>query len=133
MEQRFTDMRKELENRMNIIRKEIDRLKEGRAAIDEKVKDTESKLDTLRRFYEIEAERLGEPNLPPFGKGGKSYRFAGMRVGEALKLLRREQPEITKEKAYKTLEKEGFDFGGKRPRSSVHFAWIALERSKKKQ
>ncbi|MGA2158113.1 MAG: hypothetical protein ABSG90_02725 [Dehalococcoidia bacterium] len=54
-------------------------------------------------------------------------RFAGMKVGEALRLIRREQPGIDKDKAFQILLEGGFDFQGKRARPSMHFAWIALE------
>lgn len=125
------DIRQELVNRMAIVQKEIDNLKEQRAKIDKKLQDADLRLGALRVVYETERERFGEPSGPLFAKGGKSFRFAGMKVSQALKMVRKEQPEISKEQAHDILVKEGFDFGGKRSKSAVHFAWIALERSKR--
>lgn len=131
MEPKQGDIRKELGNRMAIVQRKIDRLKEERAAIDKKVQDANSQLSALRVVYDAEAERFGEPSGPLFPKKDGPSRFAGMKVSEALKIIRKEQPEISKEQAHEVMVKEGFDFGGKRSKSAVHFVWIALERSKR--
>ena len=128
MQSKPSDIRKELETRMTTIQKEIDKLKEEKAKIDKKLQDADLKLGALRVVYQTEAERFGEPSLPLFTGKGKSYRFAGMKITEALSILRKEQPEISKRQARDILEKEGFDFRGKRSLSAVHFAWVALER-----
>lgn len=131
MRSRFTDIRQELENRMETIQKEIAQLKDERAKIDKMLQDADSRLGALRTVYEIEAERLGKPSLPLFTKGEKSYRFAGMKITEALRIILSEQPEISKKKAQHRLENEGFDFRGKNPGQAVHFAWVVLHRVKK--
>lgn len=133
MQSQFTDIRQDLKNRMDERQKEIDQLKHERAKIDKMLQDAGSQLAALRTVYLIEDERLGKPSLPLFAKGEKSYRFAGMKITEALRVVRNEQPEISKKKAKGILENEGFDFRGKNPGQSVHFAWVVLERSKKRQ
>ena len=125
------DIRQDLQERMAALQEEIDRLEHEREEAEERLDETKVKLSALAVAYEHENERLGKSSLPLFRREGKSYRFAGMKVGDALKILKKENPKITKEQAYQILVKENFDFRGKRPKSALHFAWIALERSKK--
>jgi len=129
----MSDIRKELENRMALLQKEIDDLRRHREAIDRKLQEADSKMYALRVVYETESDRWGEPSLPLFVGKRKSYRFAGMKLIEALELLQGENPEIDKKQAHDILVKEGFDFRTKRTLSAVHFAWIGLERKKKAQ
>ena len=135
MVSQMTDIRKELGSRMAAIQEEIDKLKHERETIDAKLEYANTKLGALSRVYEIEAERLGEPNLPLFMKKGRGtpYRFAGMRLVDALAQLREERPGINKRQALEILRKEGFDFRGKRPLPAVHFAWVAIDRRKEKK
>ncbi|MBM3119316.1 MAG: hypothetical protein FJ006_07185 [Chloroflexi bacterium] len=130
MQSTFMDIRQELKNRMDTIQKEIDQLKDERSRIEKMLQDADSRLGALRTVYQIETERLGKPPLPLFTKGEKSYRFAGMKITEALRIIRNEQPEISKRKAQEILKNEGFDFRGKNPGQAVHFAWVVLERAK---
>jgi septal ring factor EnvC (AmiA/AmiB activator) len=132
VQSKFTDLRQELKNRMDTIQKEIDQLKDERSRIDKMLQDADSRLGALRTVYQIEAERLGRPSLPLFTKGEKSYRFAGMKITEALRIIRNEQPEISKRKAQEILINEGFDFRGKNTGQAVHFAWVVIERAKNK-
>jgi septal ring factor EnvC (AmiA/AmiB activator) len=125
------DIRKELENRITAIQNEIGKFQEERGKIDKKLQDAESKLNALRVVYQIEAERWGERKAPLMPSVGKSYRFAGMRLIDALALIRKEEPRSDKRQALAILQKEGFDFRGKRPLPAVHFAWVALDRRKK--
>lgn len=122
------DIREELEARMTEVQKEIGALQQERDKIEEKLQDAEVKLGALRRVYEIEAERLGEPRIPLFARKGAINRFAGMKLIDAIALLRKENPRIDKYAAHKQLVKEGFDFRGKRSLPAVHFAWVALDR-----
>ena len=126
-----TDIRNELGARITEIQKEIGALQEEKAKIDDKLKDAEKRLSALRVVYGIEAERLGEPTVPLFvGKGAPS-RFTGMRLIDALALLKKEHPRITKRQARDRLVKEGFAFRTGRSLSAVHFAWITLEKKEK--
>jgi len=124
------DIRKVLEDRIAEVQKEISNLQEKRWEIDQTLKEAERKMVALREVYGIEAERFGEQRPPLLVRTGVSYRFAGMKLTEALQIIRTEQPKVNKEQARKILEKEGFDFRGKRPGSAVHFAWVALDRRK---
>lgn len=126
-----TDMRRELEARMTEIQEGIGTLQEERHKIDKKLQYAESALTALRQVYEIEARRFGETRVTFWGKEGAPSRFTGMKLTEALTIIRKEKPRIDKRQARRILEQEGFDFRGKRPLSAVHFAWIALDRRKK--
>jgi hypothetical protein len=128
-----SDIREELEARMTEIQREIGTLQEERNIINEKLQDAEARLSALRRVYEIEAERVGEPKIPLFARKGAVNRFAGMKLIDALSIVRREHPNIDKRKAAKVLDREGYDFRGKRQVTAVHYAWIALERREKQR
>jgi hypothetical protein len=133
MPSKWESIKRELEGRMSAIQGQVDRLKEQKARIDEKLHDANSKLAALRVVYEMEAERFGKQRLPLSSTKGRRYRFIGMKLSEALMVLRKEQPEISKKEACQMLQKYGFDFKGKRPLTAVHFAWISLENREKKE
>lgn len=126
------DLRKGLKSRMDVVQREIDRLKKQKDLIDWKLKQAQSQLNIWRGAYEMEADSLGQPSLPLPTTEGKTYRFAGMRLIDALALLRKEQPRISKKEACKILNEEGFNFRTNRHLSAVHFAWIALEQKEKR-
>lgn len=127
MHSQTIDIRHELGNRMSEIEEQIELLKEERNAIDKKIQEADSRLAALRTIYQMENERLGRIIFVPTKEPS---RFAGMKVTEALSLIRREQPEITKGQALRILKRQGFDFRGKKPRRVINLAWINLERSK---
>ena len=127
-----SDLREELKNRMDKAKEEIDKLLADRQVIEELLSQAQTRLNTWREAYTMETERLGKPALPLFStEGEKSYRFSGMKVGEALDIIRKEQPEIDKKGALEILSRGNFDFRGKRPLPAVHFAWVALDRRRK--
>lgn len=133
MEMKDTDIRAKLEQFMTEIQNNMGLLKSQRDKIDEKLKDADSALAALRRVYELESKRIGEhkPTLFP-SKGGPS-RFTGMKLIDALTLIRNENPGIKKREACKVLESEAFNFRTDRHLSAVHFAWIALDRRGKRR
>jgi len=126
------DIREELKNRIAAAQKEIHNLEVEKDKINKELRVKLMSLSALQVVYENESKRFGEHRLPLFTGKGKSYRFAGMRLVDALAIIRQEHPEIDKRQALKILEKEGFDFKGKRHLSAVHFAWVALNRRKKR-
>lgn len=126
------DIREELRARIAEVQKAIGKLQEARGKIDDELKDAENSLAALREVYGIEAKRFGEQKPSLFVESGVSYRFAGKKLTEALQIIRTEHPKVDKKKARKILEKEGFDFRGKRPGTAVHFAWVVLDRRKNK-
>ena len=125
------DIRKELESRMAEIQKEMGVLREKRDEIDKKLGHKEARLTALRVVYGIEAERMGESKVPLFTGRGAPPRFTGMKLIDALVLLRKEKPGISKRMACAILERGGFNFRTDRHLSAVHFAWITLERKEK--
>jgi len=125
------DIRKELEAMIAEGQNQIGALQEEKSKIDKKLQEAESALSALRQVYELQAKRFGETRVRFWGREGTPYRFAGMRLVDAIALLRKENPRIDKYAAHKQLVKEGFDFRGKRSLPAVHFAWIALDRKKK--
>ncbi len=128
MQSNTTDIRKELETLIAEAQNQIGALQEKKSEIEKDLQDAESALSALRQVYEIQARHFGETRVRFWGREGTSYRFASMKLTEALAIIRKEQPRIDKKQALKILQKEGFDFRGKRPLPAVHFAWVALDR-----
>jgi chromosome segregation ATPase len=127
----MSDIRQGLEERIKEALDEINKLLVEKDDTQAKLREAESRLNALRAVYDTESRRFGEykPELMP--KEKTSRRFAGMKLIEALDLLRKEQPVISKRQALQILESEGFDFRGKRPLTAIHFCWMALDRRKK--
>lgn len=131
MQNKINDIRQGLEERINETLGEINELLVERDGIQAKLHEAESRLNALRAVYENEAKRFGEykPKLIPEERVPR--RFAGVRLIDALAIIRKERPKINKRQALRILQNEGFDFKGKRPLPAVHFAWITLERKGK--
>jgi hypothetical protein len=125
------DIRNYLKDRIDKMQKEVSELENKRREIADHLVEKVRELEALKTVYGSESKRLGESAGPLFNQAGKSYRFAGMKVGEALRILLAEQPEVTKRQAAEILQKEGLDFGSKRPVHSVHFALVSLDRERK--
>jgi predicted nuclease with TOPRIM domain len=118
------DFIEELKARLDDIEEQANSLYQEKARIDEELREVTAKWNALRVIYENETKNLG--------KISDSFkRFAGMGVIAALKIIKAEQPNITRQQAHDILVKEGFDFRGKKSRRVVNFGWMALERSKK--
>jgi len=132
MESKTSDFRKELEGIMSEIQRQIASMRQERESIDEKLRDADSALAALRTVYDIQSRRLGETRARFWGREGAPSRFTGMRLVDALAIIQQENRQIDKRQALKVLQKEGFDFRGKRPLPAVHFAWVALDRRGKR-
>lgn len=126
------DLRVELKARIDKAQEEISELQDERRKYDDQITQIESRLKVWRDALQIEVERLGEPALPLFNRTNQPYRFVGMKLIEAVELLRKDQPSITKKQIRDILEQNNFDFHGKRPGTAIHMVWVALERRKKK-
>ncbi len=126
------DLRQELKARIAKAQEEVSKLQDTRNKLDEQILREEARLKVWRDALLIESERLGEPSLPLFSKSSEPYRFAGMRLIEAVDLLRKWQPAITKKQVREMLEKGNFDFRGKRPGTAIHMVWVQLDKKRKK-
>jgi hypothetical protein len=123
------DIRKELKGRMTAMMAKANSLRQERDEIDKKLEDISTQLNALRVIYESEAKRMGGVATSMQHLAG--MRFTGMGVIEALRIIKTEQPTVTRQQAHNILVKEGFDFQGKKSKRVVNFGWMALERSKK--
>ena len=126
MESNKGDIREELQRRMGEEKERFDKLFAEKDLIEEELATINSRLGALRIVYENEVRRLGAP-----ARRDRVSRFAGMGVIEALRIIKAEQPNITRQQAHEILVKEGLDFRGKKSKRVVNFGWMALERSKK--
>jgi hypothetical protein len=122
------DLREELKERIDKAQADISKLQDEKRKYDEQIAKIEPTLKIWRDALEIEMERWGKPNLPLFNEGIQPHRFAGLKLIEAVGVLRKEQPSITKKKVREILEQNKFDFRGKRPGTAVHMVWVALDK-----
>lgn len=102
------DLRSELKSRIDKLQSDVAQMLEERRIIEQKINQAELKLKVWRDAIQIEAEQQGEPPLPLFNNPNQPYRFAGMKLIDAVDLLRKEQPSITKKQARKILEQKQF-------------------------
>jgi hypothetical protein len=126
-----SDLRDELKARIERIQKEINQFQTERQKLENQIAEKESTLKVWSNALKIEIEQWGEPNLPLFNKENHPYRFVGLKLIDAVGMLRKEQPGITKEKVREILERNNFDFRGKRPGTAVHMVWVFLDRRSK--
>ena len=127
------NIRNELEVRIAKVQTDIGVLQAERAKIDEKLVEAERMLGALRMVFAVEVRGSGQSKVPLFTQKEQPYRFIGMKLTDALAILQKEKPKITKKEAVKILEKENFIFRGKRHLSAVHFAFVALNHRKKRR
>ena len=100
-----------------------------RELLDIDVKQLETDMLALNEALNVEARTSGQlvKKVPSNGS-----RLLGLRLGEAVRILRQETPNISKRKIKNRLQEIKFDFKGKRPGSAVHMAWVVLERQRQK-
>lgn len=126
------DIRSDLMDRMRALQERYDKLMAERDHLLEVIGYVSEDMKSLRRLLQAEEERFGRQLPMPVTSAAKApSRFAGMGLRDALMLLRKEKPDLIKAEAKKTLLKEGFNFGGKKPGPAVHMAWVNIERKKK--
>ena len=126
------DLREELKARIEKAQEDLKNLLEKRGKYDEQIAQIQARLKIWGDAFALEREDKGDPNLPLFSKEPQPYRFTGMKLIEAVDSIRKEQPGINKKMAREILEKNSFDFQGKRPGTAIHFVWIALDKRAKK-
>ncbi len=61
----------------------------------------------------------------------KTKRHKRRGLKQAVKELKKKNPQMTKKQAKNTLIRQGFDFQGKNPGQAVHMAWVNLGSTKK--
>lgn len=92
------------------------------------LKQLDNDIVALNEALNVEARATGQA-IPKLASNGS--RLLGLRLGEAIRILRQENPKVTKRGMKHKLLELGFDFKGKRPGSAVHMAWVAVERWQK--
>ncbi|MBI2985125.1 MAG: hypothetical protein HYY45_00005, partial [Deltaproteobacteria bacterium] len=124
-----TELQRLLTNRLEelIIKHKTNRTERER--LDAEAKQLESDIQALNEALQVEARATGHTIVKSASNGS---RLLGLRLVDAIRLLRQEDPKITKRGARHKLREVGFDFKGKRPGSAVHMAWTITERWKHK-
>ncbi|MFQ5861285.1 MAG: hypothetical protein ACE5IG_07045 [Dehalococcoidia bacterium] len=121
----FRDIRPDLEQRLETLRRRLRELHAQRAELEHLIRDVGQQLRTLEAVWRMEMERIGEGDVSP--AGFRDGRLLTLPLGEAVALLRRENPDITKEEVRERLLQAGYDFRGRRVGNAVHAAWLAFE------
>jgi len=124
-----TELQKLLHTRLEELSAKHKALREKRQELDTEIKQLESDMVALNEALNVEARATGRVIAKPPSNGS---RLLGLRLGEAIRILREENPKLTKRAIKHKLLEFGFDFKGKRPGTAVHMAWTQLERQKHK-
>ena len=111
--------------RLNELHRELHQLRAEREELDAKEKRLSEDAQALQQALRVET-RDQSGHMEKQGSNGSH--LLGLKLGEAVRELRKLHPNITKETCRQKLEEIGFDFHGKRPGSAVHMAWLGLER-----
>lgn len=124
-----TELQKLLHGRLEELSAKHKALREKRQELDTEIKQLENDMIALNEALNVEARATGRVITKPPSNGS---RLLGLRLGEAIRILREENPKATKRGIKGKLLELGYDFRGKRPGTAVHMAWTQLERQKHK-
>ena len=125
------DFKQYAEDKINELKGEAVELEKKRFELAVSLDDINRQIKAWATIYETEFPKVEEGITSTLAKTEQSHRFADMKIGQALRIIRDDRPGIEKMDAFNILQQSGYDFKGKKPLPSVHFAWIALERELK--
>ena len=124
-----TDLQKLLQKRLDELTEKHKSILAQREQLEAQSKQLQTDIAALHEALNVEARATGQA-IPKTTSNGS--RLLGLKLGEAIRILREENPRINKNAIRSRLQEAGFDFKGKRPGSAVHMAWTQLERQKHK-
>lgn len=124
------DFKEFVEEKITELRTKAEKLEAERSAAAIAWDETNRQIKAYITIYDTEFKQPDGETSPQLTQNTNYGRFTGMKIGQALRLIRQDNPNIKKKEALKVMQDAGYDFQGKKPLPSVHFAWIALEREK---
>lgn len=123
-----TELQKLLHKRLEELISKHKANRAKREELDTEAKQLESDMVALNEALNVEIRATGQAIPKP---PSNASRLLGLRLGEVIRILREENPKVTKRAVKHKLLELGFDFKGKRPGTAVHMAWVAVERWQK--
>jgi len=124
-----TDLQKLLQKRLDELTEKHKSILAQREQLEAQSKQLQTDIAALHEALNVEARATGQA-IPKTTSNGS--RLLGLKLGEAIRILREENPKMTKRSVRWKLKELGYDFKGKRPGSAVHMAWVAVDRQKHK-
>ena len=125
-----TELERLLHKRLEELMSKRKAIRARREELDTEDKQIENDIMALNEALNVEARATGQAIAKPASNNGS--RLIGLRLMDAIRILRKENPKIDKRGVRFKLQDLGFDFKGKRPGSAVHMAWMVMERQKHK-
>jgi len=126
----MTELHELLQKRIEELTEKHKKILSEREWLEAEAKQLQADIATLHEALNAEARRTGHTISKPASSNGS--RLLGHRLVDAIRILRQEDPKITKKGVKHKLREVGFDFKGKRPGSAVHMGWTITERWKHK-
>jgi len=123
------NLQKLLQERLDELTEKHKTILAQRERLEAESKQLQNDIAALHEALNVEARATGHVIAKSTSNGS---RVLGLKLGEAIRILREENPKISKIGARNRLRDLGYDFKGKRPGSAVHMAWTVLERQKHK-
>ena len=119
----------DIEYRLDQLKCRLEALHAERDGLLAQIHDVEGQIAVWQEAWKLEIpeEERRHANVPRADSA-----IVRMSLSDAVDHLRRQNPGITKELARIHLETIGYDFKGKKPGSAVHFAWVNVDRRKRK-
>ena len=125
-----TDLQKLLLIRLEFLKGKCQKNRTQYKLLDVEYEQFSRDMASINETLKIEARLSNQKIEVPPSNGA---RLLGLKLMEAIRILRDENLAISKQEIRQRLEEIGFNFKGKRPGSAVHMAWMVLDRGKNKQ
>ena len=121
------DITSDVIERMERLQAELENLARERAALDEKQRAAEQRLQALRLVLDGERESRGETGGAAIPVSGRAS-WLGVGLRDAVRQLLQKHPEWGVRDIRERLAADGFDFKGKKPGNAVNMALVSLRR-----
>src|SRR3990172_1190019 len=121
------DISQDLMTRIDVVQQDLEQIDKERAALEERRKLAEARLQALRTTLEWERVLHGEPPETVTTNGVVRW-WAGLEVKEAVVKLLSEHPNWKFVEIRDKLVQDGFDFKDKKPGNAVNMALVSLRK-----
>ena len=121
-----TDLQRLLRERLLDLQREWDGLAAEMEGVRARSESLARHLSIMQQAYNAEVRGREAPEEQP-AVNGRGHPLVGLKLRDAVAVLRDENPGITKQGVRERLEQANFDFNGKRHGNAVHMAWVGVD------
>ena len=126
-----SELRRLLDERMESLRRQWQENRAERDRIEQEAEGLMHDLGAIKDALEVEIRHLGEV-IVEHSRDGTSQ-LLGLKLRDAIALLRREVPGISQKQMRQRLEQVQFDFKGKKPGNAINMASVSLDAQARRQ